>query len=326
MRVFITGGTGFIGPALARDLMAHGHEVVGLARSDASAQALRAIGVRPHRGSLKNPESLRSAAREADGVIHLAYTFSPGDLPKGRLLGAVLGGPPWRVVLRMMKAITATNNASLDALGAALQGTGRPLVTAFATMGVAGAAGDHALRIATETDPPNPASPGYVRSVSEAVVQRWARRGVRASIVRLAPSVHGPGDKGLVPQLGDAARKHREVLYVGDGANRWSGVHRDDAVTLFRLALEHGVAGGVYHGVGEAGLTYRNIAETVSRRLGLPARSGTQAEAHRQLGFVAPFIAVDNPVDSEHTRQQLGWQALGPTLSEDLDGPAYFLP
>jgi nucleoside-diphosphate-sugar epimerase len=324
MRVFITGATGFIGPALAKDLMAQGHQVIGLARSEAAADRLRAAGVQPVRGSLKEPETLRRAAEEADGVIHLAYTFSPGDLPTGRLLGAVLGGAPWRTMPRMMRAITATNEAAINALGAALEGSGRPLVTAFATMGVADAPGRRAVRPATEADGPNPDSPGYIRSVSEAVVRRWADRGVRAAIVRLAPAVHGAGDTGLIPQLAQAAQKHGEVLYVGDGDQRWSGVHHDDAVALFRLALERGEAGGVYHGIGDPGLSYREIAGIMGRWLRLPVRSGTEADARRQLGFIAPFVATDNPADADATRRALGWTPVGPTLRDDLEGPAYF--
>jgi nucleoside-diphosphate-sugar epimerase len=240
------------------------------------------------------------------------------------MLGAVLGGWPGGIVKRMMNAITTANDAAIDALGDALKGKDRPLVTAFATMGVAGAPCQRAARVATEQDAPNPASAGYVRSVSERVVARLAERDVRASIVRLPPSVHGQGDKGLIPQLADAARKHGEVLYVGDGSNRWPGVHRDDAATLFRLALEQGRAGGVFHGVGDAGLTYRQIVEIMGRRLRLLVRSGTQAEAQRQLGWVAPFVSVDNPASSDLTRQELGWAPIGPSLAEDLEGPAYF--
>ena len=324
MRVFITGATGFMGPALATNLIARGHEVVGLARSEASAKALRDVGVSSLSGSLTDLAVLRQGAAEADGVIHLAYSFSPGDMPRRRLLGAVLGGWPGNMIARMMRAITTTNDAALDALAGALQGSNRPLVTAFATMGIAGASGERAPRVATEVDAPNPGSPGYVRAVSEARVLHWAACGVRASIVRLAPSVHGLGDEGLIPQLAVAARKHGEVLYVGDGANRWTGVQIDDAVTLFRLALEQGVAGGVYHGVGDAGLTYREIAEIMGRRLCLPVRSGTKADAKRQLGFTAPFVSVDNPVDSKRTREELGWAPKGMSLADDLYGPAYF--
>lgn len=324
MRVFITGATGFIGTALAADLIARGHEVIGLARSETSAKALRDAGVSALIGSLTDLAVLRQGAAEADGVIHLAYSFSPGDMPRSRLVCAVLGGWPGNMIARMMRAITTTNDAALDALAGALRGSNRPLVTAFSTMGIAGASGERAERVATEADAPNRRSPGYVRAVSEARVLHWATRGVRASIVRLAPSVHGMGDKGLIPQLAAAARRHGEVLYVGDGANRWTGVQIDDAVSLFRLALEQGVGGGVYHGVGDAGLTYREIANLMGQRLCLPVRSGSKDDAKRQLGFTAPFVSVDNPVDSKLTQQQLGWVPKGMSLVEDLYGPAYF--
>jgi len=324
MRVFITGATGFLGPAIANDLIKRGYQVVGLARSQASAEMLQANGVQPLIGSLTNLSVLRQGAEAADGVIHLAYSFSPGDMPRTRMLSAVFGGWPGSIMGRMMKAITATNDAALNALASALGGSERPLVTAFATMGIAGASGASARGIAIETDCPNAASPGYVRSVSEALVEHWASRKVRASIVRLAPAVHGTGDKGLIPQLALAARKHGEVIYVGEGANHWSGVHINDAVSLFRLALEKGKFGGVYHGVGNDVLTYREIAEVMGQRLGLPLRSGTQADAARQFGFTAPFVSVDNPVSSALTQAELGWAPAGLSLIDDLKSPAYF--
>ncbi len=289
MRVFVTGATGFIGKALTADLIAHGHEVVGLARSEAAAAALRANGAKALRGSVRDLESLRRGAAEADGVIHLAFTFSPLGMPPGRVLGAVFGGSPAGLMGRMMSAVGATDRAAIDALGAELQGSGRPLVTTFAAMGVAGAPGDRAERPATEADAPNPLSPGYMRAVNERAVTTWADRGVRASIVRLAPSVHGDGDKGLVPQLAAAARKHGAAIYIDEGANRWCGVHRADAATLFRLALESGVAGRVYHGVGDDGLRLREIAEIIGRRLHLPVTAKTVREAQGQLGWIAPL-------------------------------------
>ncbi|WP_337268665.1 SDR family oxidoreductase [Oryzifoliimicrobium ureilyticus] len=324
MRIFMTGATGFIGPALIRHLKAHGHEIVGLARSRQSAEALQAMGVRSLIGSLTDLDVLRRGAGESDGVIHLAYTFSPGELGRGRLLSAVLGGWPGAIVSRMMKAITATNDAATNAMAEVLSGSGRPLISAFATMGLAGPSGERAERAATERDKPNLQSPGYVRAVSEGLMHRWAERGVRTSIVRLAPAVHGKGDMGLIPQLSQAARKHGEVIFVGDGANCWSGLHIDDAVTLFRLVLEKGQPGGIYHGVGDAGCGYREIAEIMGRRLSLPVRSGSQADSNRQFKFIAPFVSTDNPVESILTQEQLGWRPVGPTLREDLLGPDYF--
>ncbi|MDQ1194400.1 SDR family oxidoreductase [Agrobacterium sp. SORGH_AS 787] len=324
MRIFLTGATGFIGPALIEHLSSKGHEIVGLARSRTAEHKLRSLGARPIAGSILDLDILRRGAADADGVIHLAYSFSPSDLSQRRLFNALLGGWPGGIVGRMMHAITATNNAAVDALAGALSGSGRPMVTAFATMGVASAPGNHAERCAIETDAPDCRSPGHVRAVSEALVKQWAGRGVRASIVRLAPSVHGRGDSGLIPQLATVARKHGEVLYVGDGSNRWSGVHIGDAVSLFELVLEKGRYGGVYHGAVEEGVDFRLIAEIMARRLGLRVRSATPIYAKRQLGFLAPFVAVDNPVDSQRTRQELGWQPFGPTLIDDLEGPDYF--
>jgi len=324
MRVFVTGANGFIGTCVTRNLLAHGHQVVGLARSERSAAALRAMGAVPHWGSLRDLDSLRRGVAQADGVIHLAFTFSPMDLPPGRVLGALFGGWPAGIPGRMMGAIAALDRAALETFGAALQGSCRPLVAAFATMGVAGPPGERAGRLATEEDAPNARSPGYGRALNEAALEGWAARGVRASIIRLAPSVHGDSDKGLVPQLIRASRKWGEAIYVDDGANRWCGVHREDAATLFRLALEQGAPGRVYHGVGDDGVTFRQIAEVIGRRLELPVRSKPLAEARRKMGWLGPFIAVDNPASSERTRQELGWQPLGPILINDIDRAAYF--
>lgn len=323
MRVFVTGATGFIGSAVTRELMAHGHQVTGLARSDRAADALRKAGITPHRGRLQDPDSLRRGADAADGVIHLAFTFALGELPPGRLARVFLGGLPTALPKRVMEELMRTDRLGIDALGQALQGSGRPLVTTFGVMGLA-AAGVQASRPATEGDGPNPASPGYGRALNEAAVSHWAARGVRACAVRLAPSVHGDGDTGLVPQLITAARKRGEAIHVGDGANRWAGVHRQDAATLFRLALEQGTADARYHGVADEGVPFRAMAELIGRRLGVPVRSRTLQEANRQLGWFGPFIAIDNPASSDRTRTELGWQPTGPSLLSDLDRDAYF--
>jgi len=323
MRVFVTGATGFIGGAVTRELMQHGHQVVGLARSDMAAGALRKAGVEPHRGGLHDLDSLRRGAASADGVIHLAFTFSLTELPLSRLSGVFLGGSPARILGRAMAAIMRTDRLGIDAIGDTLKHTGRPLVTTFGVMGLA-AAGERAVRPATEVDKPNPRSPGYGRALNEQAVDDWAARGVRASLVRLAPSVHGHGDKGLIPQLIAAARKRREAIYVGDGENRWGGVHRQDAATLFRLALERGTAGARYHGIADEGVPFRSIADLIGHRLGVPVRSRTLADANRQLGWFGPFIAVDNPASSTQTQQSLGWRPAGPSLLPDIDGVSYF--
>lgn len=324
MRVFVTGATGFIGQALTRELIAHGHEVIGLARSGAAATTLRAMGVGVVRGSVRDVDGLRRAAAHADGVVHLAFTFSPLDMAPRRLARVFLGGSPFRLVQRMMAAIGATDRAAIDALGSALQGSGRPLVTTFATMGLAGLPGEMALKAATEEDPPNPRSAGYARAVNEEAVAHWTERDVRASLVRLPPSVHGEGDKGLIPQLINAARKAGEALYVDEGAQRWFGVHRDDACALFRLALEQGAPGGIYHAVGDDGARFKDIAEAIGGGLNLPVRRNSLAEARRALGLVAPFVATDNPVSSALTQQRIGWKPQGPTLMQELDHADYF--
>jgi nucleoside-diphosphate-sugar epimerase len=333
MRVFVTGATGFIGRAVTCELIAHGHAVVGLARSDAAAATLRKAGAEAHRGSLRDLDSLRRGAAASDGVIHLAFTFSLAEMPLGRLAGVFLGGAPTGIPMRVMRAIVQTDRAAIDALGGGLvgeglagggaQASGRPLVTAFGVMGLGAA--ERASRPAIEADGPNPASPGYGRALNEQAVDAWASRGLRASVVRLAPSVHGDGDKGLVPQLIASARKRGEAIYVGDGQNRWSGVHRDDAASLFRLALEQGTAGARYHGVAEDGVAFRAIAELIGRRLGAPARSIRPADASRRLGWLGPFIGVDNPASSAATRQALAWRPTGPTLLQDLDREEYFV-
>lgn len=325
MRVFVTGATGFIGQALVADLIAHGHRVVGLARTSRAADKLRRAGAEPHAGSLRDLESLRRGAAAADAVAHLAFTFSPLDMPVSRTLSVFLGGAPKHLVRRMMTAVGTTDQAGIDALGSALEGSGRPLVTTFGIMGLAGAPGERAPAVAHETDAPNPGSPGFGRAENEAAVQRWAQRGVRASVVRLAPSVHGHGDKGLVPMIAKAARKQGKAFYVGEGENRWCGVHRDDAASLFRLALEEGVPGGVYHGVGDDGLAFKRIAQIIGDKLGLPTCSKTLREASRALGWIAPFAAVDNPATSAITQERLGWRPVGPSLEQDLLGSSYLI-
>ncbi|MBE7217745.1 MAG: hypothetical protein INR64_04665 [Caulobacteraceae bacterium] len=197
-------------------------------------------------------------------------------------------------------------------------------MTTFGVMGLAGAPGERAAGSAKETDPAHPRSLGYGRAQNEEAVRSWAQRGVRASVVRLAPSVHGAGDKGLVLMIAAAARKRRSACYVGGGENRWCGVHRRDAATLFRLALEKGSAGAVFHGVGDEGLPFRRIAQIIGDNLGLPVTSVTLREANRRLRWLAPFAAVDNPAKSALTREELGWTPKGLSFEEDLNASDYF--
>ncbi|NJP92542.1 SDR family oxidoreductase [Nonomuraea sp. FMUSA5-5] len=297
MHVFVTGGTGQTGPAVVAELIAAGHTVTGLARSDAAAARLRSLGATPHPGSLDDLDSLRSGAEAADAVLHLAYggDFSDPD--------------------DMMRR----DRTAIETLGRPLEHSGKPLVVTSGTLVMP------AGRESTEHDEPDPTGIAAFRVAGERACLGFAVRGVRAGVVRLAPTVHGPEDHGFIPMLIATARKTGVSAYVGDGSNRWPAVHRLDAAVLFRLALEKAPAGSVLHGVAESGVTFRSIAETIARRLGLPTVSLTPDEAATH--FVSPFMAVvygfDGPVSSSHTRELLGWSPVHPTLLEDLEHGDY---
>jgi nucleoside-diphosphate-sugar epimerase len=296
MKLFVTGATGFIGSAIVHDLLAAGHQVLGLARSDAGAVALAAAGAEVHRGDLGDLDSLARGAAAADGVIHTAFVH---DFTK-------------------LAAAGATDLAAVEALGAALVGSGRPLVV---TSGLAHFVGG---RITTEDDAADPAARASHRIASEVATLALAARGVRAQLVRLPPSVHGDGDHGFVPALIAVARATGVSAYVGDGRNRWPAVHRLDAARLFRRAAESGAAGGRYHGCAEEGVPMADIAAVIGRRLGLPVASRSPAEAAGHFGWIGGFAAIDCPASSARTQAELGWRPSGPGLLADLDGPAYF--
>jgi len=323
MRVFVTGATGFIGSAVAAELLAAGHSVTALARSDAAATALSAKGVQPLPGNLDDMDSLRQAAAAADGVIHLAFMHSPSQIPFAQRMGVILGGLPSGIAARFMAVACAADRRAIETVGATLKGSGRPLVTTFGTMGLSHP-GFRAAQPATEEDEPDPLSPGILRARTEERVEALASLGVRATMIRLAPSVHGDGDTGLVPQLIGIARKRGRFAYVGDGQNRWPAVHRLDVARLFRLALEKGVAGARYHGVGEEGLAFRAIAESIGHHLSVPVESVSATAAARHFSWFGAFAATDNPSSNSRTRDQLGWEPAGPGLLADFDGPGYF--
>jgi nucleoside-diphosphate-sugar epimerase len=296
MRVFVTGATGFIGSAIAQELQAAGHRVLGLARNDAAVARLEAMGVEAHRGALADIDRLVAGATACDGVIHMAFIHD----------------------FSAYGASVEADLRAVDAMTRALEGTGKPFigtcVTALLAVG----------RLGTEADAPTPGTAGHMRAASEAKVLAAAAIGVRSSVVRLPPSVHGAGDRGFVPMLIDVARRTGFAAYIGDGENRWPAVHRSDAARLYRLAVERAKPGSRLHGVAEQGVPMRAIAEAIGRGLGLAVRSLTPDEARAHFGWMAGFVAIDNPSSSELTRQALGWQPSGPGLLEDLRDSEYF--
>jgi nucleoside-diphosphate-sugar epimerase len=298
MRVFVTGATGFIGSAVVRELLDAGHEVTGLARSDEAAAAVAAAGAGVHRGSLGDPDTLRGGAAAADGVIHTAYIhdFTPTGDPV---------------------AAAQTDARAIEALGDGLAGSGRPLVVAAAGL-VLGAG-----RVPTEDDAFDPGAAAHPR-LSESTALPLADRGVRVSVVRLPPSVHGEGDYAFVPALIGIARSQGRSAFVGDGTNRWSAVHRLDAARLFRLALEQAPAGGRLHAVGDEGVPFRDIAGVIGKHLDVPVVALSAQDAPGNFGVFARFAGADLPSSAALTRQRYGWEPIWPGLIADLDEGHYF--
>ncbi|MDP4098816.1 SDR family oxidoreductase [Paenibacillus sp. P96] len=292
MRIFVTGATGFVGSAVVRELIDAGHQVVGLARSDKAAASLTATGAEVHRGALDDLDSLRSGAAAADGVIHLAFIHD---------------------FLNFAAACEA-DRLAIETIGAVLEGSGKPFVGTSGTLMLPPG------RIGTEEV--EPASGGPRRS--EEATLSLASRGVRASVVRLAPSVHGNGDHGFVSTLIDIAREKGVSAYVGDGLNRWPAVHQLDAARLFRLALEKGETGGRYHGVADEGVPFRDIAAVIGRQLNLPVASISRAEADGHFGWISHFASIGEQTSSTLTQERLGWRPVHPALIPDLEQGHYF--
>lgn len=296
MKVFVTGATGFVGAAVTRELLAHGHQVLGLARSGRSADRLRQMGAEVLRGDLDAPETLRPGAQAADAIIHTGFMHDFSHFAEA----------------------CAIDRAAIETLGAAIENTGKPLIV---TAGLASL--DAAGRVAVETDRALPPSDAYSRA-SEAAAKALSGRGIPTSVMRLPPSVHGRGDHGFVPMLIDIARRKGLSACIGEGENAWPAVHVHDAARAFRLALERGPSAETYHAVAEQGVPFRKIAEAIAIGLGVSFVSLTTDEARDHFGWFFGFASIDQPASSDRTRARLGWSSTGPDLLMDIMEGGYF--
>ena len=294
MRIFLTGATGFIGSALVPELIQAGHEVIGMTRSDAGAQALAAAGADVHRGTLEDPDSLRSGAAKADAVIHLAFDHDFSNFV----------------------ANCEKDKRVIAALGSALAGSDRPLLITSGTGAGSRGNGEPATEDVFNTDHPNP------RLASEIAGQALLEAGVNVSVMRL-PQVHNPLRQGLITPLIQIVREKGVCAYVENGDNRWPAGHLSDVAQLYRLAIERGERGARYHAVAEEGVSAREIAEALGRGLKVPVMSITREQAPAYFGWMSMFAALDMPASSAQTRARLGWRPTGPTLLSDLNEAQY---
>jgi nucleoside-diphosphate-sugar epimerase len=304
MRIFVTGASGWIGSAVVAELVDAGHDVVGLARSDVSAAHIDAAGATAVRGDLDDPQGLADAASDSDGVIHLAFQHD-----------VAFGGD--------FASAAAADRRAVEAMGAALAGSGRPFVLASGMLGLT------AGQVSTERDGLVPdaavrANPAGLRAATALLALSLRGIGVRSSVVRYPPTVHGEGDHGFISTIVAIARQRGVAGHVGDGTNRWPAVHRSDAAHLTRLAVESAPAGSVLHAVGDEGVAFRDIAGEIARHLDIPTASIAPADAVEHFGHLGHFVGIDSPASAGMTRSLLGWEPTGPTLLDDLGQDHYY--
>jgi nucleoside-diphosphate-sugar epimerase len=304
MRIFVTGASGWIGSAVLPELLGAGHEVVGLARSEASAQRLEAVGAIVRRGDLDDPDGLAKAAADSDGVVHLAFQHE-----------AAFSGD--------FTTAASSDRRAVEAMGEALADSDRPFVLASGVLGLGSGV------LVTENDGlvPNDmvrANPAGLRHATALLALSLRGIGVRSSVLRFPPTVHGDGDNGFMAMLVGMARAHGVAGYVGDGSNRWPAVHRSDAARLARLAIETAPAGSVLHAAGEESVRFRDIAEVMGRHLGLSTASVSPADAIEHFAHLGPLVGLDSPSSATITRTLLDWAPTGPTLVEDLEQDHYY--
>jgi nucleoside-diphosphate-sugar epimerase len=292
MRVFVTGASGWVGSAVTAELIASGHQVVGLARSDASAEAVSAAGAEVQRGDITDLDSLRAGAEGVDGIIHTAFIHD----------------------FNAHEAAAAVDFAAVQLFGDLLEGSGRPLVIASGILGA----------VSVETDRPDPATSWSPRVLTEQTLLGFADRGIRSSSVRLAPTVHGDGDHGFMAVLIGIDREKGSSGYVGDGSNTWPAVHRLDAAHLFCLALEKAPAGSALHAIDDEGVPLRDIAEVIGRHLDVPVVGVAPEDAVDHFGWLGRMLGIDSHASSAITRELLGWEPTHPHLIEDLELGHYF--
>ena len=294
MRIFVTGASGWIGSAATAELLANGHQVLGLARSDASAAKVEALGAEVLRGSLDDLDSLRAGAAATEGVVHMGYNHD----------------------FSAMDDAAKTDLAAIEAMADVLEGSGHPLVIASGTLGLAPG------RVGTEQDRPDPGM--HPRIATASYTEELKDRGIRSIVTRFAPTVHGPGDHGFIATLVGIARDKGVSGYVDDGANRWSAVHRLDAGKLLQLGVESAPAGTILHAVAEEGIPVREIAEAIGRGLGLEVVSVPADQAMEHFSWLGRFLGADAPASNHLTRELLGWQPTHQGLIADLDEGSYY--